>query len=149
MCYGTDPESVNYKFHRCTGDFGVGGIVFLKNLTAFALCKKGIKTGYLCKAQENTYTFPKNSIRTFCCYNEGSKIKVSTDNGFLGKILIVDNRIVIDLNIPYGGKTSVTLNTKQRIKNVNGAKVYEKSDNCYVFDFDSKRKKSATIIVDF
>ena len=132
MSYGPEPESVeNFGFHRCTGDFSVGGMAMLKNLTAFSLVEDGRRTDWLCEGEGETFVFPKHTVRNFCRYEAGKKVVIRTDNGFLKAVRLTETRLEVSLARPAGGPALVTVRTPRRVRGFAGAKVVEAGERLY------------------
>lgn len=128
MCYSPEPESEKFGFHRCTGDFGVGGYALLKNLTAFSFTKDGVRNDYLCYGSENEYLFAENSVQNVCIYGE-NKITLKLSNGFLKKVRINEDGMTLELVRPFGGSTGITLSSSRDVCSVKDAKVFELKEN--------------------
>lgn len=139
MSYGPEPECTeNYGFHRCTGDFGVGGMAMLKNLTAFSVVKKGKRTDWFCAGKGNEYRFPEHTVRNFCRLEATGKLTVSTDNGFLQELSLKKNELILSVDRPNGGAALIEIRTPRRVVSFNGAKVVEAGENLYQAEAEPK-----------
>lgn len=142
MSYCPEPESeANFGFHRCTGDFGVGGTALLKNLTAFSLVEQEKRSDWLCEGEGPCTRFPKHMIRGYCRWEEGRKVTAKTDNGFWEEIVLERAGLKLSLDRPCGGRALVTIGLPGRLKGGAGLKLLEVGEGRYQIDWPEGRRE--------